>query len=73
MAQPVMEILNRIKNLRQFDIEVDLPDGFHLNGVIPFDMTISQSKGKFKVYADSLTDAKTKVDSFIQRNISEEE
>lgn len=73
MAQLVMEILNRIKNLRQFDIEVDLPDGFHLNGVIPFDMTISQSKGKFKVYADSLADAKTKVDSFIQRNISEEE
>ena len=72
MSQPVMEILNRIKNLRQFEVEVDLPDGFHLNGVIPFDMTISQSKGKFRVYASTLAEAKTRVDSFIERNISEE-
>ena len=72
MSEPVMEILNKIKNLRQFDVEVDLPDGFHLNGVIPFDMTISQNKGKFKVYASTLAEAKSRVNSFIERNISEE-
>ena len=72
MAETVMNILNTIKNLRQFEVEVDLPEGFHLNGVIPFDMTISQGKGKIKVFASSLEDAKKRIDSFIQRNISEE-
>jgi hypothetical protein len=71
MAETVMQILNTIKNLRQFEVEVDLPEGFHLNGVIPFDMTISQNKGKIKVFASSLEDATTRVNNYIQRNTQE--
>ena len=31
MAEVIGTILNRIKNLRQFDVEVDLPDEFELS------------------------------------------
>jgi hypothetical protein len=71
MSEPVMTLLNRIKNLRQFEVEVDLPEGFAFHGVIPFDMTISQSRGKIKVFASSLEDATNKVNAYIQRNTEE--
>lgn len=58
---------NRLKNLREFVINVDVPEGKTLSGVIPFQASISQNKGRFKVYATSLEEAKQIVDSYLNK------
>ena len=69
MAEVIGTILNRIKNLRQFEVEVDLPDNFELNGVIPYDVSIKQNKGIFKVYASTLADAHTQINNYVSKNV----
>jgi uncharacterized protein YkuJ len=69
MAEVIETILNRIKNLRQFEVEVDLPDNFELNGVIPYDVSIKQNKGIFKVYASTLAEARTQINNYVSKNI----
>jgi hypothetical protein len=68
MAEVIGTILNRIKNLRQFDVEVDLPDEFELSGIIPYDVSIKKNKGIFKVYASTLEEAQKKINEYVSRN-----
>lgn len=60
-------VINRMKNLRQFTVEVDLPEDFQLHGIMPFDIKIRKNKGWFKVYALTLEEAQQKVDEFINQ------
>lgn len=46
-------------NLREFTIDVDLPEGKTLDGFIP--SGTDPTTGVFKIYATSLDDAKLKV------------
>lgn len=69
MAEVIETVLNRIKNLRQFEVEVDLPDNFELNGVIPYDVSIKQNKGVFKLYASTLEEARTKINNYVSKNV----
>ena len=71
MAETVIKLLDRIKNLKQFEVEVDVPEGFHLDGTIPYDVTISKNKGIFKIFASSKEDAQKQIDSYIQKNMQE--
>jgi hypothetical protein len=54
-----------------FEVEVDVPEGFHLDGIIPYDVTISKNKGIFKIFASSKEDAQKQIDSYIQKNMQE--
>jgi hypothetical protein len=67
MSKTIDEIMNRMKNLREFTVDVDLPDGLTLNGIIPFDASINKNKGRFKVYALSLEEAKQRVNDFLNQ------
>lgn len=71
MSETINAVLDRIKNLKVFDVEVDIPEGFFFSGVIPFDATISQNKGIFKVYASTQEEADEKVNSYLTRNTEE--
>jgi len=65
MATPILDQLNK---LREFEIEVDIPEGVTLPGVIPFNATISENKGKFKVFATSFGEAEQKIKDYIIKN-----
>lgn len=65
MATTILDQLNR---LREFDIEVDIPEGFSLPGITPFNATISENKGKFKVLATSFAEAEQKIKDYIAKN-----
>jgi hypothetical protein len=67
MAETINQIMDRIKNLQEFTIEVDLPEGFKLHGSIPYDTKISNNKAKFNVYAVSYDEAYTKVNQYIEK------
>lgn len=72
MSILIKPLLERIKKLREFEVDVDIPEGFAFNGVIPFDVTISQNVGKFKVLAESFEEAQDKVQKYIKKNTTEE-
>lgn len=67
MTQPINEILNRIKNLREFIINVDIPNGLQLNGVVPYDVSINGNKGRFKIYASSKEEAEQKINEYLEK------
>jgi hypothetical protein len=67
MSTVINNIIDRMKNLREFEIEVEIPEGKSLRGVVPFDTTINKNKGKFKVYAISKEEAEQKVKEFLER------
>lgn len=71
MSETIGSVLDRIKNLKVFDVEVDIPEDFYFSGVIPFDATISQNKGIFKVYASSQEEATEKVNSYLAKRTEE--
>lgn len=67
MADTIEVIMDRIKNLKEYTVEVDLPDGYKLNGVIPFDTKIFGRKGAFKVYALSYEEASKQVTEYLNK------
>lgn len=46
-----MNLIHRAKNLQEFEVTTDVPEGFRFNGLVPFDLTISQGIMNAKVYA----------------------
>ena len=68
MTQTISEIMNRIKNLSEFQIETELPDGFQFHGTVPYDITITDNKATFKVYALNTEEAVEKVNQYLNDN-----
>jgi hypothetical protein len=66
MSETIEQIMERIKNLKEFTVEVDLPDDFVLHGSVPFDTKISGRKANFKVFGSSYDDAQSKVNDYIK-------
>jgi hypothetical protein len=53
-------VMNRIKNLTEFEVQVDIPEDFQFDGIVPYDMSISGGKAFVKVVATSIGEAKLK-------------
>jgi hypothetical protein len=60
-----MLTIDQIKNFREFIVEVDIPEGKTLSGVLPFNATITQNKGRFKIFAGSYEDAKKQIEDYL--------
>ena len=54
-------MLEKMKNLREYVVEVKLPEGKSLGGFMPFDRTVDNI-GRFKIYATSQEEAKKILD-----------
>ena len=63
MTDSVQDIMNAFKKMREFTIEVEVPAGKILDGLIPY--TDNPTKGLFKIYAVSQDDAKEKAQALI--------
>jgi hypothetical protein len=57
----VKHIINRVKNLQNFEVQITLPEDFHFFGKVPFDMDIVGDQAFVKVLAESMEEATTKV------------
>ena len=68
MTQTINELMDRLKNLKEYTVEREIPDDFMFRGVIPFDIKISGTVGIFKVIAISQGEADAKVDEFIMNS-----
>lgn len=67
MSDTINDIVYRMKNLKEFTINVDVPEGLQLHGVVPYDLSISGNKGKFKIYALSKEEAEQKIQEYLDR------
>lgn len=60
MDQQLQDAMDKIKKLREYTIEVEVPTGKTLDGLIPY--PDSSNKGMFKIYATSIEEAKNNID-----------
>lgn len=67
-ADMAMNLIYRAKNLQEFTIEVEVPDNFRFNGLIPFDMVIEDNVMKAKVYGLSFEEAVATFDKYLSEN-----
>ncbi len=66
------KIMERIKNLGEYEVQYHLPEDFSFNGTVPFDMTICAGVAHVKVIASSLEDALRKVENYFEGNNDED-
>jgi hypothetical protein len=58
-------LIFRAKNLQEFVVTTELPDGVRFNGVVPFDMQIKDSTIVAKVWAVDFDEAAKRLDNFL--------
>lgn len=59
-------VMNRIKNLTEYEIQVEVPESFSFDGTVPYDMNITNGTAWVKVVAVSLEEAKMKVNEYFE-------
>jgi hypothetical protein len=59
-------LINRAKNLQEFEIYSRINEPIYFNGVVPFDISIKDNLATFKVLAVSKEEAKAKVDKWLE-------
>jgi hypothetical protein len=60
------DLIHRAKNLQEFVVTTTVPDDFRINGVIPFDMQITEGEIHAKVFAIEFDEAVTKLDNWLE-------
>ena len=65
MTDTIDVIMERLKNLQEYTVEIDLVEGYKLHGVVPYYTKISGNKGFFKVHALSYEEAHQRVTDYL--------
>lgn len=61
----VIDILNRIKNSKFYEIDVSLESPFKMRGNVPFEIIINDGTAKFRVLASNELEAHNKVFEYL--------
>ena len=59
-------VMKRIQNLDEYEVHIDVPEEFHFDGPVPFDMEIAGGVAWVKVIAESMEEAKFKVNEYFE-------
>jgi hypothetical protein len=63
----IKKVMNRIKNLQEFEVIIDIPDEFIFNVTMPFDMIIDRDQSaRVLVIAETQAEAERKVEQFFK-------
>ena len=69
MTTDIKQVMNRLKNLKEFEVMIDMPDEFFFNGTIPFDIRMDRNQvATVIVLAESQQEADNKVAEFFKVN-----
>lgn len=63
-GKDVSQVLNRIKNLQEWEVVVKVPDDFQFYGTVPYDINITNGIAFVKVVAVSLEEATMKAKKY---------
>ena len=64
MTDTIKQVLDRIRELKQFVVRVPVPDEFRFTGAVPFDMEIVGSIAMVTVWAADQTEAQQRAKEF---------
>jgi hypothetical protein len=59
-------VMNRIKNLTEYEVQVTVPEDFQFEGPVPYDMSISGDTAWVKVLATSIEEATLKANEYFE-------
>jgi hypothetical protein len=59
-------LIFRAKNLQEFTVTTEVPNGVRFNGVVPFDMQITGSILEARVWAVDFNEAVDRLNEFLQ-------
>ena len=59
-------LIFRAKNLQEFTVTTEVPDGVRFNGVVPFDINITGSILEARVWAVDFNEAVDRLNEFLQ-------
>lgn len=62
----MQNLIHRAKNLQEFVVTTEVPEEFRFNGLIPFDMTITEGELSAKVWAIDFNEAVGRLDAWIE-------
>jgi hypothetical protein len=68
MTKQVDQVIERIMNLKEFTVNLDVPEGFSFNGEVPFDMMIKNGRAKVRVVAATQEEATNKAHYYFNTN-----
>jgi hypothetical protein len=66
VTEPIKQVLDRIKGLKQFVVRVPVPKEFKFTGAVPFDLEIVGSIAMVTVWAATQEEAQTRAEQFFQ-------
>ena len=66
MTDTIKQVLNRIKELKQFVVRVSVPEEFRFTGVVPFDLEIVGDVAMVTVWAATQEEAQKRAEEFFQ-------
>ena len=67
MTTDIKQVMNRLKNLKEFEVVIDIPDEFYFSGTMPFDMVIDRDQSaRVIVVAETQQEANEKVGQFFK-------
>ena len=62
----VSQFINRMKTLEEFTVTTEVPDDFRFNGIIPYDINISNGYINAQVWAISFDEAVFRFNEFME-------
>ncbi len=65
-ADMATNLIFRAKNLQEFTVTTEVPNGVNFNGVVPFDITIRGTTLEAQVWAVDFEEAVHRLDEFLQ-------
>jgi len=66
MMKEFDRVMDRIKNLAEYEVMVPFPKDFEFGGPVPYDMSISGDYAFVKVIAESIEEAKFKANEYFE-------
>jgi hypothetical protein len=61
-------LIFRAKNLQEFTVTTEVPDGVRFNGVVPFDINITGTMLEARVWAVDFDEAVHRLNEFLQND-----
>lgn len=62
----MQNLINRAKNLQKFTITTSVPEDFRFNGLVPFDMQITNGEIAAEVYGLDFNEAVSTFDKWME-------
>jgi hypothetical protein len=60
------DVIKRVRNLKEFEVQIEVPENFMFSGTVPFDMTIVSNQAFVTVLAENMSEAVSRTNEFFQ-------